>query len=87
MARPLHALGSDEQRGVFGIGGRLHAEATADVLGQDAQLVAADAEDADKLFAQRHHALRTTAQHVAVARRVVSRSHPAAFQQRTGIQT
>ncbi len=77
MHRTPDALRRDQQRGVFGIGRRLHAEAAADVIGDDAQALALEPEHADELVAQHGDALRAAAQDIAVLRRVVGRRRAA----------
>ena len=62
---------SHQQRDIFRIDRRLHAETAADVVGDDAQLFVRHAHDGGRLAAQRIGALRAGAQRVALARRVV----------------
>ena len=75
--RPAGQLRGDQQRRIFRIDRGLHAERAADVLGDDAQLLARQSHHGDDLLALRPGALRAGAQRVAIGRRVVARGRAA----------
>ena len=70
---PAELARGDKEGGVFGIARGLHAEAAADIAGQDAQLLRRHAEGADELVAQHLSTLRAGMKRQTVARRVIAR--------------
>ena len=75
--RTAHQLGGTQQRHIFRVARRLHAEATADVVGQHPDLIGRQAERAAELAAHARNALSAAAQGEGARRRIVARGDTA----------
>ena len=75
--RPAGELRGDQQARIFRIARGLQSERAADILGDDAHLLARQSHHGDELVALRAGALRAGAQRVVIARRVVARGRAA----------
>ena len=77
LHRPAELLRGMQDRHVFGIDRRLHAERAADIAGQHVHLVGRHAEDVDELALHAERALAADVHRVAAARLVERRDRGA----------